>query len=62
MANNGERVLTPGKPLYFDGSLIGNTSLLKVGHYLKVWYTGYRKENGGVYGLKPRVGLAILPN
>lgn len=62
MANNGEPLLTPSEPLDFDGSSIRQASLLMVGYCLKVWYTGYRKENGGVYGWTLRVGLAILPN
>jgi hypothetical protein len=33
---------------------------LKAGDHLEAWYTGYRREEGGPYGWKLRIGAATI--
>ena len=55
----GEGPLIPrGVRPDFDESLAGHPCLLRVQDRLRVWYTGYRREAGGVLGWKLRIGLA----
>jgi predicted GH43/DUF377 family glycosyl hydrolase len=56
--NDGSPILSPGQPGDFDDALAGHACLLHVRNHLKVWYTGYRKEEGGIVGWKLRIGLA----
>ncbi len=58
MLNDGSPVLPLGAPSDFDADLIGHPCLLRVGDRLRAWYTGYRREEGGVRGWKLRIGLA----
>jgi len=60
IANGGKPVLPPGSSTDIDGSLTGHACLLKIGHSLKVWYTGYRRERAGIDGWKLRIGLAEM--
>jgi len=53
-------LLAPGAPPAFDSSLVGHASLLQVNGRLKSWYTGYRREAGGPYGWKLRIGAAEI--
>jgi len=54
--------IAPGEPPAFDSDLALHACLLKIktaGHF-KVWYTGYRREEGGPYGWKLRIGAATI--
>lgn len=53
-------VIGPGDPPSFDSSLAGHACFLRHGGRLMAWYTGYRKEEGGPYGWKLRIGAAAV--
>jgi predicted GH43/DUF377 family glycosyl hydrolase len=52
--------LEPGQWPAFDSALAGHASLLTTADRTLLWYTGYRKEEGGSYGWKLRIGVAEL--
>jgi predicted GH43/DUF377 family glycosyl hydrolase len=52
--------IAPGEPPAFDSDLALHACLLKAGDHFKVWYTGYRREAGGPYGWKLRIGAASI--
>ena len=58
MLAQGAPVLAPGRPDGFDAHQVGHACILRLGSTLRVWYTGYRLEPGGVRGLALRIGLA----
>jgi hypothetical protein len=60
MLNAGKPVLRPGLDVDFDEYLVGHPFLLSFSSGVRVWYTGYRREAGGVYGWKLRIGLAEM--
>jgi len=60
MLDDGRPVVTPGGGNAFDGDFAGHACLLRLGPLLRVWYTGYRREAGGVRGWKLRIGVADL--
>lgn len=62
MINGGNPVLRPGATGDFDDSLIGHACLLPTETRLMMWYTGYRKEDGGIDGWKLRIGMAEARN
>jgi hypothetical protein len=58
MIGGGRPVIAPGAVPAFDADYAGHACLLRLGSTLRVWYTGYRREPGGVRGWKLRIGLA----
>jgi predicted GH43/DUF377 family glycosyl hydrolase len=55
-----EPVVKPGQWPAFDSALAGHASLLETADRTLLWYTGYRREEGGQYGWKLRIGMAEL--
>jgi len=60
MLNAGKPVLRPGKAPDFDEDLVGHPFLLSSSMGVRIWYTGYRREEGGVRDWKLRIGLAEI--
>ncbi len=58
MVNGGRPVLAPGSSGDFDDAVVGHPFLLDAKGRLQAWYTGYRREAGGVRGWRLRIGLA----
>jgi predicted GH43/DUF377 family glycosyl hydrolase len=56
--SGSDAAIGPGEPPAFDSALVGHASLLRHENQLLAWYTGYRKEEGGPYGWKLRIGAA----
>jgi len=59
-SSNADSLIQQGDPPAFDSFLAGHPCLLNIGDRLMAWYTGYRKEDGGPYGWKLRIGAAEL--
>jgi len=52
--------IAPGEPPAFDSDLALHACLLRAGNHFMAWYTGYRREEGGPYGWKLRIGAAMI--
>ena len=52
--------ISPGEFSAFDSDLALHACLLKAGDHFKAWYTGYRREEGGPFGWKLRIGAATI--
>ena len=52
--------IAPGEAPAFDSDLALHACLLKEGDHFRAWYTGYRREPGGPYGWKLRIGAATI--
>ncbi len=59
-ATGNSALLARGARPAFDSSLAGHASLLLRDDRLMTWYTGYRREAGGPYGWKLRIGAAQI--
>ena len=58
MLNQGRPVLAPGRVGELDDAIVGHACMLFSEGRILTWYTGYRKEPGGIRGWRLRIGLA----